>query len=103
MPIVLPILHNEVGAVYVDTILFGSDMVSVLFSFTRSYFLVDVSIPAQCVLFLQQLMPAKPISEIYSCDGTQQARQNLLLPLCIPAHAAAPVTSSISHPASRAW
>ncbi len=69
MPIVLPILHNEAGAVYVDTILFGSDMVSVLFSFTRSYFLVNATVPAQWVLFLQQLMPAKPISEIYSAMG----------------------------------
>ena len=54
---------------YVDTVLFGSDKVSVLFSFTRSYFLVDASIPSQYVLFLQQLMPAKPISEIYSSMG----------------------------------
>ncbi|MAT91242.1 MAG: bifunctional isocitrate dehydrogenase kinase/phosphatase [Halioglobus sp.] len=69
MPFVLPILHNENGGVYVDTILFGSDKVSVLFSFTRSYFLVDASIPSQYVLFLQQLMPAKPISEIYSAMG----------------------------------
>ena len=69
MPFVLPILHNEDGGVYVDTILFGSDKVSVLFSFTRSYFLVDASIPSQYVLFLQQLMPAKPISEIYSAMG----------------------------------
>ncbi len=69
MPIVLPILHNGTGAVYVDTILFGADMVSVLFSFTRSYFLVDATVPAQWVLFLQQLMPAKPISEIYSAMG----------------------------------
>tara|TARA_R110000823_G_scaffold295738_3_gene415607 strand:+ start:61344 stop:63113 length:1770 start_codon:yes stop_codon:yes gene_type:complete len=69
MPFVLPVLHNEAGGVYVDTILFGSDKVSVLFSFTRSYFLVDASIPSQYVLFLQQLMPAKPISEIYSAMG----------------------------------
>ena len=69
MPFVLPILHNEADAVYVDTILFGADKVSVLFSFTRSYFLVDASIPSQYVLFLQQLMPAKPISEIYSAMG----------------------------------
>ena len=69
MPFVLPILHNEHGAVYVDTVLFGADKVSVLFSFTRSYFLVDASIPSQYVLFLQQLMPAKPISEIYSAMG----------------------------------
>ena len=69
MPFVLPILHNERGQVYVDTVLFGSDKVSVVFSFTRSYFLVDASIPSQYVLFLQQLMPAKPISEIYSAMG----------------------------------
>ena len=69
MPFVLPVLHNEEGGVYVDTVLFGSDKVSILFSFTRSYFLVDASIPSQYVLFLQQLMPAKPISEIYSSMG----------------------------------
>ncbi len=69
MPFVLPVLHNDNQQVYVDTILFGSDKVSVLFSFTRSYFLVDASIPSQYVLFLQQLMPAKPISEIYSAIG----------------------------------
>ena len=69
MPFVLPILHSGQGSVYVDTVLFGSDKVSVLFSFTRSYFLVDASIPSQYVLFLQQLMPAKPISEIYSSMG----------------------------------
>ena len=68
-PFVLPILHNQAGGVFVDAILFGSDRVSVLFSFTRSYFLVDATRPAQCVLFLQELMPAKPISEIYSAMG----------------------------------
>jgi isocitrate dehydrogenase kinase/phosphatase len=31
-----------------------------------SYFMVDASIPSQYVLFLKSLMPAKPISEIYS-------------------------------------
>ncbi len=69
MPFVLPILHTEQGSLFVDTILFGSDKVSVVFSFTRSYFLVDAEIPSQYVLFLQSLMPAKPISEIYSCMG----------------------------------
>ena len=72
LPFVLPLLHNDDGespAVYVDTILFGSDRVSLLFSFTRSYFMVDASIPSQYVLFLQQLMPKKDISEIYSAIG----------------------------------
>ncbi|MFT7049271.1 MAG: isocitrate dehydrogenase kinase/phosphatase [Halioglobus sp.] len=69
MPFVLPLLKNESGDIYVDTVLFGSDKVSVIFSFTRSYFMVDATIPSQYVLFLQQLMPAKPISEIYSALG----------------------------------
>ena len=69
IPFVLPLLHSGANSVYVDTVLFGSDKVSVLFSFTRSYFLVDASIPSQYVLFLQQLMPAKPISELYSSMG----------------------------------
>lgn len=69
VPFVLPILHNERGAVFVDTVLFGADKLSVIFSFTRSYFLVDARIPSAYVLFLKQLMPAKPISEIYSAMG----------------------------------
>ena len=62
MPFVLPLLHNEssdLPAIYVDAFLFGPDQVSLLFSFTRSYFMVDASIPSQYVLFLQQLMPKK--------------------------------------------
>ena len=72
MPLVFPLLHNECQinpAVYIDTVLFGSDRVSLLFSFTRTYFMVDASVPSQYVLFLQQLMPKKAISEIYSCIG----------------------------------
>lgn len=72
MPFVLPLLHNESEehpAVYIDAFLFGSDQVSLLFSFTRTYFMVDASIPSQYVLFLQQLMPKKALSEIYSCIG----------------------------------
>ena len=69
MPFAFPLLKNDVGEVYIDTVLFGSDKLSVIFSFTRSYFMVDATIPSQYVLFLQRLMPAKPISEIYSALG----------------------------------
>ncbi len=69
IPFAIPILHTERGSVYADTILFGSDKVSVVFSFTRTYFLVDAEVPSRYVSFLQSLMPAKPISEIYSCLG----------------------------------
>ena len=72
MPLVLPMLHNEnldEPRIFIDAALFGSDLVSLLFSFTRTYFMVDASTPSQYVLFLQQLMPKKAVSEIYSCIG----------------------------------
>ena len=72
IPFVLPMLHTEDAtqtSVYIDACLLGSDIISKLFSFTRTYFMVDASIPSQYVLFLQQLMPRKAVSEIYSCIG----------------------------------
>ena len=72
IPFVIPMLHTEseaTPAIYVDACLLGSDIISKLFSFTRTYFMVDASIPSQYVLFLQQLMPRKAVSEIYSCIG----------------------------------
>ena len=72
IPFVIPMLHTEndaAPAVYLDACLLGSDIISKLFSFTRTYFMVDASIPSQYVLFLQQLMPRKAVSEIYSCIG----------------------------------
>ena len=72
MPLVLPMLHNEnldEPRIFIDAALFGSDLVSLLFSFTRTYFMVDAPTPSQYVLFLQQLMPKKAVSEIYSCIG----------------------------------
>ena len=72
IPFVLPMLHTEDQehpSVYLDACLLGSDIISKLFSFTRTYFMVDASIPSQYVLFLQQLMPRKAVSEIYSCIG----------------------------------
>ncbi|NCW74209.1 MAG: bifunctional isocitrate dehydrogenase kinase/phosphatase, partial [Gammaproteobacteria bacterium] len=43
--------------------------VSVVFSFTRSYFMVDVPIPSDFVAFLQTLMPFKKKHELYSAIG----------------------------------
>ncbi|WP_101759791.1 bifunctional isocitrate dehydrogenase kinase/phosphatase [Oceanicoccus sp. KOV_DT_Chl] len=69
LPFVFPILNNEQGAVYVDTVLFSADDVSKLFSFTRSYFMVDASVPSQYVSFLKTIMPQKEWFELYSAIG----------------------------------
>jgi isocitrate dehydrogenase kinase/phosphatase len=100
-----PLLHNDSArspAVYVDAFLFGPDQVSLLFSFTRSYFMVDASIPSQYVLFLQQLMPKKEISEIYSSIG-HFATAKPIFTAPRPATFARPRTNSSWRRVSKAW
>lgn len=69
MPFILPVLHNGAGAVYVDTLILEENDVSVIFSFTRSYFMVDVSVPSEFVGFLHTLIPMKSKAELYSSIG----------------------------------
>jgi isocitrate dehydrogenase kinase/phosphatase len=68
-PLVLAILNNEHGALFVDTALFTADDLSILFSFTRSYFMVDIPVPSQYVRFLKELMPQKEVFELYTALG----------------------------------
>ena len=69
IPLALPILNNEAGALYVDTAIVDEDDVSIVFGFTRSYFMVHTPRPLQMVRFLEQLLPAKKYSELYSSIG----------------------------------
>ena len=66
--IALALLNSERGVV-VDAVLTDEDDISILFSFTRSHFHVDVGPPHQLVRYLKLLMPRKPIAEIYIALG----------------------------------
>lgn len=68
LPFVIPIL-NDNGRVYVDTAITDGDQVSVIFSFTRAYFMVDVNVPSEFVRFLQSLIPMKSRAELYTSIG----------------------------------
>ncbi len=68
-PFVLALLNNEQGGIFVDTALFSADDLSILFSFTRTYFMVDIPVPSQYVRFLKGLMPNKEIFELYTALG----------------------------------
>ncbi len=68
-PFILPVLNNERGGLFMDTLLCDNDSVSVLFSFTRSYFMVDARIPSEGIEFLSSLLPAKNRWELYSSIG----------------------------------
>jgi isocitrate dehydrogenase kinase/phosphatase len=67
-PLVLALL-NTPGGIVVDAALLHENEVSILFSFTRSYFHVDVKRPAELVGFLKSIMPQKRIAELYISIG----------------------------------
>ncbi len=68
VPLVLALL-NTVGGIVVDALLLDENEVSILFSFTRSYFHVDVQRPSEIVSFLKSIMPRKRIAELYISIG----------------------------------
>ena len=67
-PLVLALLNLPDGIV-LDTILLDEDDVSILFSFTRSYFMVDVERPYDLIYFLKSDMPRKREAELYISIG----------------------------------
>ncbi|MGD8367523.1 MAG: bifunctional isocitrate dehydrogenase kinase/phosphatase [Desulfobacterales bacterium] len=68
VPLVLAVAHDKRG-VYVDAVLMSEVEVSILLSFTRSYFRVLADDPRRIVRFLKGILPAKPISELYTAIG----------------------------------
>ena len=77
MPFAVPILQNERGELYLDTLLVGEDQLLVLFSFARAYFFVDMEVPAAYISFLRWLMPRKPRAEMYMAVGLAKQGKTL--------------------------
>jgi isocitrate dehydrogenase kinase/phosphatase len=68
LPIAIAFRNSPLG-VLVDAVMLSVADVSILFSFTRSYFHVDLERVAEAVLFLHSIMPAKPVSELFTVLG----------------------------------
>jgi len=62
-------LRNSDDRIVADAVIVSTVDVSMLFSFARSYFHVDLSHVGATVGFLQRLMPRKPMDEIYTALG----------------------------------
>jgi isocitrate dehydrogenase kinase/phosphatase len=62
-------IRNSPRGVLVDAVMLRESDVSILFSFTRSYFHVDLERVADAVLFLHSIMPVKPVSELFTVLG----------------------------------
>ena len=68
LPFVLALQHTEPG-LSVDAVMLDEDDASVVFGFTRSYFHVDIERVVEAVVFLRQLLPRKPLSELFTVLG----------------------------------
>ncbi len=68
VPLVIA-LKNSDGGMLVDAVMLAEGDVSIVFSFSRSYFHVDLEHVAEAVVFLRSLMPRKPVSELFTVLG----------------------------------
>ena len=76
-PFALAIRHERRESLTVDALLLERDHILTLFSFARSYFFVEMDVPAAYVRFLRQIMPNKPKAELYSMVGLQKFGKTL--------------------------
>jgi len=67
-PFLIPFVHNEKG-VFADTLILDPDIMSGIFSYTRSYFMADIEVPFQVVSFLNTLIKNKRPHELYNAIG----------------------------------
>lgn len=68
MPFIIPFLHGPKG-IYVDTMIFDPKIMAHMFSFTRSFFMVETEIPSQLIAFLNSVITHKQIHELYNAIG----------------------------------
>jgi isocitrate dehydrogenase kinase/phosphatase len=76
-PVILPLLHGP-GGVYLDAVLLSPNEASIVFSFTRSYFHVEVDRTAELIGFMKSILPQKPISECYIAIGYNKHGKTVL-------------------------
>jgi isocitrate dehydrogenase kinase/phosphatase len=68
-PFAIPVLHDDNGKLFLDTILLDAWRIGLLFSLSRAYFMVDMEVPSGYVQFLRSILPNKPRSELYIMLG----------------------------------
>ncbi len=67
-PIVVA-LRSDPAGIQVDAVLLNTDQIGVVFSYTRSYYFADPTSVVAAVQFLHDLLPDKPIDELYTVLG----------------------------------
>lgn len=68
-PFIIPLLHQQDAGLYLDTLLTDPQHMSIIFGFSRAYFMVQCPVPSALVHFLQELLPHKTLAELYASIG----------------------------------
>lgn len=76
-PFVIPLLHRENG-IFADALLLESNEISSVFSYNRTYFLVDTDIASETVDFLRTILPTKSMGELYNSIGFEKHGKTVL-------------------------
>ena len=69
LPVALCLRYPTERGITLDAVLYGDSDLSVLFSYTRAYFRVDVGRPHELVDYLRELMPHKRRVDLYNAIG----------------------------------
>jgi isocitrate dehydrogenase kinase/phosphatase len=69
LPFAVPILHDGEGRLELDAILLDPHQINLLFSLSRAYFMVEMSVPSGYVAFLRSMAPRRSPSELYTMVG----------------------------------
>jgi isocitrate dehydrogenase kinase/phosphatase len=76
-PFVIPLLKDDAGKAYVDTILLDKVSIGRILSVGQAYFKVDMEVPSAYVEFLRTIAPTKPKAELYTMVGLQKQGKTL--------------------------
>ncbi len=75
-PVIIPLMNNEEGAIYVDSLLTQKRRVEAVFSFARAYFMVKTPVPTATVEFLRSILPEKNLADLYMSIGFHKQAKN---------------------------
>ena len=68
-PFIIPLLHREGQGLFIDTLVTDAKQMTIIFGFSRAYFMVANQVPSALVHFLRELLPHKTLAELYACIG----------------------------------
>ncbi|MGD2099984.1 MAG: bifunctional isocitrate dehydrogenase kinase/phosphatase [Desulfobacterales bacterium] len=77
IPLAIAFVNSSEG-ITVDAVLLQENDISILFSFTRSYFHVESASPHKLIGFLKTIIPLKRIAELYTAIGFNKHGKTML-------------------------